>query len=414
MTEAGTSDAVPITHQLTQANAANIFKWQFNSTDDTVGTDDLGYIVSEPMNNRANGQTGQIALMNNGQFAAILGNGVSSASGKAALYILFADGPAAGNWSGRYVKLVADNVGVGNGLSQPIWVDSNGDGKADIIYAGDLKGNLWKFDVSSASPANWKVAYEGRPLFIAKDGAGNLLPITSSPEFRSHPLGGLMINIATGKAIVPSDFPNSSRTHAIFGIWDKVTFAGMTAAELDANLPWTLGKVLEPRTFVGGTGLKRGLTGGVIDWSKRVGWHLPFNVASEMSVSNPTVALNELFIVSVSPPLPPAEGETEPCFQSPQARLTVISSITGLPSGILGKTTIRKPDGSTEAVYAASTDVSDQKIRITPDTVSADCKGRESACVRAVKGTPGSEDVYRGHKREYRLFWREIPGLKTR
>ena len=414
VTEAGTSDAVPIAHQLTQANAANIFKWQFRSTDDTLGTDDLGYIVSEPMNNRATGQTGQIAMMNNGQFAAILGNGVSSASGKAALYILFADGPAAGSWTGRYVKLVADNVGGGNGLSQPIWVDSNGDGKADAIYAGDLKGNLWKFDVSSASTADWKVAYEGRPLFIAKDGAGNVLPITSSPEFRSHPLGGVVVNIATGKAIVPADFPNSSRTHGIFGIWDKVTFAAMTAAELDANLPWANGKVLEPRTFVGGTGLKRGLTGDVIDWSQRVGWHLPFNVASEMSVSNPTVALNELFIVSVSPPLPPAKDETEPCFQSPQARLTVISSITGLPSGILGKTTITKPDGRTEEVYAASTDVSDQKIRITPDTVSADCKGREYACVRAVKGTPGPEDKYRGNKREYRLFWREIPGLKTR
>lgn len=415
VTKAGTSDTPAIPHELTQANAANIFKWQFNSTDDTVGTDDLGYIVSEPMNNRATGQTGQIAMMNNGQFAAILGNGVASASGKAALYILFADGPAAGSWTGRYVKLVADNVGVGNGLSQPIWVDSNGDGKADIIYAGDLKGNLWKFDVSSANTANWKVAYQGKPLFIAKDGAGNLLPITSSPEFRSHPLGGLVINFATGKAILPADFPNSSRTHGIFGIWDKVAFAGMTAAELDANLPWTLGKVLEPRTFVGGTGLKRGLTGGVIDWSTRVGWHLPFNVASEMSVSNPTVAVNELFIVSVSPPLPPAPGQPDPCFQSPQARLTVINSVTGLPSGILGKTIITLPDGSTVEVYAASIGTNEQKLRFTRDSVTPGCTDGAFACIVSVEGgvLPAS---FRGRPPTppSRLYWREIPGLKTR
>src|SRR6218665_2708736 len=44
------------------------------------------------------------------------------------------------------------------GLSMPRWEDIDGNGTADVAYAGDLKGNLWKFDLQSDRPNEWQVA----------------------------------------------------------------------------------------------------------------------------------------------------------------------------------------------------------------------------------------------------------------
>ena len=46
------------------------------------------------------------------------------------------------------------------------------------FFAGDLNGNIWKFDLSGASTSSWKVDYGNTPLFIAKDKSGKAQPIT--------------------------------------------------------------------------------------------------------------------------------------------------------------------------------------------------------------------------------------------
>ncbi|MFN4089677.1 MAG: PilC/PilY family type IV pilus protein, partial [Alphaproteobacteria bacterium] len=37
--------------------------------------------------------------------------------------------------------------------------DEDSDGDIDYVYAGDLRGNLWRFDVTSDTPAQWKVSF---------------------------------------------------------------------------------------------------------------------------------------------------------------------------------------------------------------------------------------------------------------
>ena len=37
---------------------------------------------------------------------------------------------------------------------------------------GDLRGNLWRIDLSGGSRTAWTVAYDGRPEFNATDAAG--------------------------------------------------------------------------------------------------------------------------------------------------------------------------------------------------------------------------------------------------
>ena len=41
-------------------------------------------------------------------------------------------------------------------LSPPAVVDIDGDEIADIVYAGDYRGNLYRFDLRKADPSQWK------------------------------------------------------------------------------------------------------------------------------------------------------------------------------------------------------------------------------------------------------------------
>ena len=133
-----------------ESNAAKIVLWEFNDTHDR----DLGYSFSQP----------SIVKMANGQWAAIFGNGynnseadgLASTSGHAVLYILFLDKGLDGTWTLNtdYFKL---DTGVGevatpNGLATPAAVDLDGDNTVEYIYAGDLRGNIWRFDVRDANP----------------------------------------------------------------------------------------------------------------------------------------------------------------------------------------------------------------------------------------------------------------------
>lgn len=414
---------------LTETNAASIFKWQFSAADDSSG--DLGYNLAQMGSiSRVSEQSGAVAKMNNGKFAVLMPNGINSTNGSAALYILFANGPYGGVWSPstNYVKLVAD-VGPANGLSQATWVDTNNDGVADYIYAGDIKGNLWKFDVSSSNQANWKVAYANadgtnkRPLFIAKQSDASVLrlPITSAPEYRFHPLGGVVINFATGKSVVPSDFPDGSgRTHTIFGVWDNPVYSSASyvsnPALLDnatTGLP-RLRTQLAARTFnritvddadptngVVGEGY---VTGSAMDWTSKMGWYVSLPDTSEMVVSNPTITQGLLATVSIAP----AATSASVCFSGPVAYATFLDPITGLlNSDVFGTIII---GGVT--YYTASKKITDQRVTFSRDATNTACAAGQQNCTRIIGET--TDETAKSPNTSARIYWREIPSFKTR
>jgi type IV pilus assembly protein PilY1 len=427
--------------ELDQARAASIFKWQLTDADDA----DLGYVVSEPTTNRSTNQAGQIAMMNNGRFAALFGNGVESSKGNAALFIVFADGSAAGN-GGKYKKLVVPTVsttactqpstpyaGYCNGMGQVTWVDTNNDRVADYIYGGDLKGNLWRFDVTSSDATNWSVSYFQQPLFKAVDASGNALPITGAPEARYHPLGGVMVGFATGAAMYAADFPKTTRTNAMFGIWDNPKFTAAnyaTSSAMAAALPRGLGS-LATRTLVNfnDDDTKRYVTGDAIDWATKKGWVMPFNVSSEMGLNNMTIANSQLLTVSVSPAPAKTGADSDPCTDTPVARLLGVDPVTGLPNGLLGSVEVidpSKPPLRDSAIpnymtmLLASIPVADQKGQFVGDLVGrgstqAGCANGSLACTAYEGATSDGEPVrFATGLSSGRIFWREIPGFKTR
>jgi len=190
--------------------------WEFPDDDTSVHEPDMGYSFSRPVVVRTN------SINSDEAWVVITGNGYDSPNGKAVLFIL---NPR----TGGVTKMIPTNGETENGLSTPVAVDVNYDRKVDFVYAGDLKGNMWKFDLTGDTAAQWSVAYHdgavNQPLFTAKGPTGEAQPITTKPEVMFHPQEyqlrkhGLMVLFGTGKLLGESDF-SDNRTQTVYGIWD--------------------------------------------------------------------------------------------------------------------------------------------------------------------------------------------------
>jgi type IV pilus assembly protein PilY1 len=101
----------------------------------------------------------------------------------------------------------------------------NHDDVVDFVYAGDLKGNLWKFDLLDDSAINWQAAFEdsaskAAPLFVARDKVGAPQPITGQPDVMLHPeKQGYIVCFGTGKFLGVGDY-SDTQIQTIYGIWD--------------------------------------------------------------------------------------------------------------------------------------------------------------------------------------------------
>lgn len=232
----------PTSFTNTDADAGKLLMWEFTSTDDS----DLQYTYNMPVahldGHQRSGQARQFARMQDGNWALILGNGYQAIDAlnpdqpgqKACLFILNVNGPSVGTtWEkgadyhkicvGKSNYSVEDKGLNTNGLSTPTPIDTNGDGYTDYIYAGDLNGNVWRFDVNSSSTDNWTVANSGNPIFVAKDSSGVRQPIIAPIEtvnFSYNTVTGPFLLFGTGKYIETNDRVDSS-VQSFYGIWDR-------------------------------------------------------------------------------------------------------------------------------------------------------------------------------------------------
>jgi len=184
--------------------------------------EDIGHVLAPPVLDDTNTQrTSQIVRMNNNRWALVMGNGYNSKNQRPVLLIQYLDGAK------ELVRLVAtgslatgaDVKTTDNGLSSPRLVDINGDGRPDVVYAGDLKGNIWKFIIASSAPANWGVGFSGAPLYTALGLATHSAtarnvpqPITAPPTVRANDrfasgkaIGGMMVAFGTGQNLAVAD-----------------------------------------------------------------------------------------------------------------------------------------------------------------------------------------------------------------
>lgn len=280
----------------------------------------LGYTLSQPT----------IVRLNNGQWAAIFGNGYNSLNQPAItngpndptaqLFIVnLADGSliAQIDTGARSSNTTGEvPAGLHNGLSTPTPVDVDGDRTTDYVYAGDLYGNLWKFDLTGSQINGWGVAYKSGqtpvPLFRATDASGNRQPITSRVEVGSHSEEGRMIYFGTGKYLETGDntVPADPLVQTFYGIHDDDPNS-LNSARTRSNLQEQ--EIIAERTEFDTR--VRAVSDNTVASTQR-GWYLdlvsPVNGAEgERVVSNPILRAGRVIFTTLIPdPDPCSYGGT--------------------------------------------------------------------------------------------------------
>jgi type IV pilus assembly protein PilY1 len=205
------------------------------------------------------------------------------------------------------------SAGTPNGIGSVVAIDSDGDDAADTVYAGDLTGRLWKFDLSDPNPANWNVAFGGSPLFRA---ASNQ-PITTAPEITVNPMGGYMLYFATGQYVDVND-PTTTAQQTLYGVWDHAT-SNLQRSDL-------VQQSVTGVVSLSGTNY-RTVTSNTIDWTSKFGWYMDLPTSGERVAVDPILRDGRIVFTTLIP-------DSSPCTAGGTGWLMELDFKTGgqLPS----------------------------------------------------------------------------------
>lgn len=295
--------------------------------------------------------------------------------------------------------------GTMNGLSTPIPVDLDGDRVTDLVYAGDLQGNLWRFDLRSSQSSSWTVS----KIFTACTGTTcsdtTRQPITARPMVIAHPNGGVMVLFGTGSYFRDGD-RTSTQLQTLYGVWDKLD-ANPTVVTKNQLVQQT---IVTESTATSNAGLSvRVISNNEVNYNEKRGWYLNLMSPSlttpvgERVITDLQLREDQLVVTTMLP-------STDPCDYGGKSWLLEISPLTGSRLGypvfdingdgtindsdnqstdngtlpvsgksfdeIITKSTfVEKSDGKTEIKYASG---SSGTIKQTLEVISPSAKGRQS------------------------------------
>ncbi len=360
-------------------------KWEYFSSTDN----DLGYMLGIPV----------IAKMNDGSWVVIVGNGYNSTSGKAVLYIFDL-------LTGAIIKKLDTQVASDNGMATPGVLDADNDGDIDYIYAGDLKGNVWKIDVSSASSSTWDFSFMSGttplPLFVAKDSLGTVQPITA-------PITPVMDNVAGdvnyGKLFL------FFGTGAYFRSGDSADLNRQTLYGLiDSNVQISGRSLLKQRT-VEANGIFNGfnvrtfsaaVTGDMIGKS---GWYLDLQTAAGVAEGERIITASEVYVLAeptlIFSSLIPIN---DPCKPGGKGYISALSPFTG------GRLTVGFYDIDNNNSFTNDT-LNGVYIGSIDPGIGGVSKGKVIGNWLVASGTTGKKSAQKintGAKKTKRVSWREI------
>ncbi|MHC8323921.1 pilus assembly protein [Pseudomonas sp. GB2N2] len=288
--DASPSNAINVLWEISApvpVNPANVFN-------------DLGYAYARP----------EVARLNDGRWAAFIANGYGSALGLAALYVVDLR-------NGSLIKkIVVDTKDTSNGLSS-VKLKVNSQNVVQAAYGGDLKGQLWKFDLSSTSTDSWGVAFSGKPLFTAPGGASQ--PITAQPLLADNSLGGKVVFFGTGKFNETVD-KTSKDLQAFYAVWDADGGSGqITTASLQAQSITS--------TFSGAAGQFVTTSQNEVTYPAEKGWYLPLSyngvLTGERVINQATLSLGRILFTTAS------VDTTDPCASFGTGKLVALDAFSG-------------------------------------------------------------------------------------
>jgi type IV pilus assembly protein PilY1 len=269
-----------------------------------------------------------IRRLHSGNWAVLFGNGLSSASGTAGLYIMMVDA-LTGATTFRFIDTGhgpardPERAGAKNGIAHVTAADLDGDHITDFVYGGDVFGNVWRFDLTSNNPAAWTASSE--PVF-----ATGGRPISTRIAVASVPGTGtaqprVVLGFGTGRQMVQtltSAASHAGGTHALYGVWDwnleawnRKAGAGARYAALagpQAVTPGDLAAQSVLTTVAGGGAVSgyRTVSRSKVCWKGSVactsgntqfGWMLALPGAGEQVIYNPVLAYGMLVVNTTIP-----------------------------------------------------------------------------------------------------------------
>jgi len=283
--------------------------------------DDLGYSFSYAK--IVNTKAGRVV---------VFGNGYDSVNQTAVLFFLNPE-------TGAVVRKLDTQSGGCNGLAAPKVVDVDGDGVADFVFAGDLNGNMWKFDIRSDDANEWRIYYNNgspQPLLTAINSDGDVQPITAAPEVMLDCAkndfavqgNGLMVIFGTGQYLNSDDFGNIP-IQSLYGIWDwgdiwetrdgydvaKTKYLG--EVQTNRSLNNVSGTSLQEQTVASSSGKWLTLSDNTVDWynpddddstGSHMGWVFDLPGDGERSIREPTLRMGVAVFVSTIPSSSPCDA----------------------------------------------------------------------------------------------------------
>lgn len=175
----------------------------------------LGTGVTEP----------QIVRLSSGQWVAVFGNGYNGQSNQSSLFVVNLA-------TGALIKEITTGVGnavSSNGLAAPtITSFPETDAITRYAYAGDLQGNLWRFNLTGRI-SEWSAT----EVLQADGPAGNAQPITVAPRVALNPSNPdeLVVAFGTGSFIRSGD-EGDYRIQSLYGVIDDLSQANLTRDDL--------------------------------------------------------------------------------------------------------------------------------------------------------------------------------------
>ena len=295
-----------------ESTAADVALWDIMATPTVNGSDfeQLGYAYSQPIIVKAEGYA---------DWVAIFGNGYHGKDGKAVLYVVrLKDGHLLSTIDLSAAGPGSASHGNGNGLASVAAVDVDGDGDADLLYAGDLNGNLWRFQATAGSGfarANTTLLYK------AKNPAGDVQHITSRVAVGFHPVyaKGRMVFFGTGKyyELTDQDPDTAVDPNTMYGIWDRddgQTITSVTARNsnrlqrqtITTQVLETFGGEQEEIRIVSNTPIQwanpdSSIAAGACDTDQSCGWYLDMEDDGEKIVFEPILRASRLIFVTTTP-----------------------------------------------------------------------------------------------------------------
>lgn len=300
---------------------------------------DLGYTVSNPQIVRLHLKDGShngdwVVLVPNGYFpdctSGTVPTGESDYAAKPQCKAIAAEAPS--DYSALFVVDVENGsviaelktpslTGVTSfGLGSPVVGDYNADGTGEVAFAGDLMGNVWRFDLSDPNPSNWNVTltYKG---MSGTDASGNPIagvqPITVKPRLFPAPRSNrFMVVFGTGEYIGVDDNRAEIPVQSIYGVIEQES---TTATRAD----------LQEQTVSENSDGLRSISDQPLVASDK-GWYIDLDLATaegERVVVTPAALFSSnAFIISTLIP-----GETNYCNPSTQGALMCLSANNGGP-----------------------------------------------------------------------------------